>query len=322
MSNISINQTIKYTKNLSLLYVEDDLALQAQSKEFFEVLFERVVCASNGQEALEIYKHENFDIIISDIKMPIMDGIELTTIIKEMDPAQCVIITSAYNDAEYLMKFINLNIRQFLQKPINVDNMLETLYYVSKYIINATMVEEYRKTLEGTNKELKETNSELQSLVRILDSKLTQLAKKESSSEEIINILQINLFFTKEQLQEIEALELDMNGVLSLIDLSQNLTSSNLGVLANIFNSYADIIQLHKVYNPLAIKISALAENLHNTPDACIKNFEKISTDLESFIYVLRIWRRSLLNNETQKAFLLHISMINDIETILAVLTV
>jgi len=317
MSAITTDQTINFTKDLKILYAEDDLELQEQTKEFFEVLFSSVTVVNDGVQALEKYKKESFDIVISDIRMPIMDGIELTTKIRELNPQQCIIIVSAYNDNSYLLKFINLNIRQFIQKPIDIDNMLQTLYYTSKAIVNEKMVEEYRESLEESNKELTVKNRELQSLVRILDSKLLQIAKNSVGEEVSVNSSEATI--SKEHLNELKELEVDIGGAAVLINLSKNLTASNIQVLGSLFLSYAKILTVYKPYTELSQKISELGVALNNVPQNFIKRVSDISTLLESFIYVLRMWRAKVVHIEFSKAFELHSSMTNDISTIIAI---
>jgi CheY-like chemotaxis protein len=320
MNNATIDKTLKFTKDLKVLYVEDDLEIRTQTKEFFEVLFHSVVVVNNGKDALKIYNDEHFDIIISDVKMPIMDGIELTKQIKQINPSQCIIITSAYNDSEDLLKFINLNIKQFIQKPIDIDKMLETLYEVSRNIVNSNMVESYRKELEINNKELSKKNSELKSLVRILDEKLIQIAQHNKDNDTDIDLKKAIIKY--EHLNELKELEIDISGTAVLISLSNNLNGSTVKVLADMFLSYSKIVSNYEEYNSLSKNIKKLANILKEKPDNFIKKVDELSTLVESFIYVLRMWRKNLVEHNIKRAFDLHSSMINDIQTVIQILDI
>jgi len=317
MNSITTDMTINFTKELKVLYAEDDLDLQKQTKEFFEVLFKSVKVVNNGYEALSAYKQEDFDIVISDVRMPKMDGIELTTKIREINQLQNIIIISAYNDTEDLLTFINLNIRQFIQKPINIDSMLETLYTTSKSIVNEKMIEEYRTSLENSNKELTEKNTELSSLIRILDAKIAQIAK--GTAREIKTTDVSNAKITQENLLELKELEIDIDGATILIGLSKNLKISNIQVLGKMFREYSEILQNYKIYTNLASEIYELSSLLNNAPQNFIDRVTEITTLLESFIYVLRLWRGKVARNEFTKALELHISMINDVRTIISI---
>jgi DNA-binding response OmpR family regulator len=125
------------TKDLSLLLVEDYEPLRNDMAEVLEDLFETVVVASNGVEALGLYDEysaahqKSFDIVISDIEMPLMNGVDLCEILRQRDEEQQIIILSAHTDSEYLLRLINLGIAQFINKPIQHERLLNTLFFVS-----------------------------------------------------------------------------------------------------------------------------------------------------------------------------------------------
>jgi len=129
-----MDKLLKYTKNLNLLYVEDDKHLVKEMTELFSNFFDDIEIAYNGEEALNLYKKEKFDIIISDIKMPKMDGIELSKQIKEIDSEQEIIIISAYNDSNKLMSLIKIGISDFILKPLDFQQFLQTILKVSKNV--------------------------------------------------------------------------------------------------------------------------------------------------------------------------------------------
>lgn len=126
------------TKDLSLLLVEDYEPLRNDMTEVLEDLFKTVVVASNGVEALKLYRDyvqeqgKHIDIVISDIVMPYMNGVDLCELLRKENETQPIIVLSAYTDSEYLLRLINLGIAQFINKPIEPNELLETLYSVSE----------------------------------------------------------------------------------------------------------------------------------------------------------------------------------------------
>ncbi len=126
------------TKNLSLLLAEDYKPLRDDMAEILEDLFLTVAVAADGREALQSYQtyyenhHQYFDLVMSDIQMPQMNGIELCEALYEINPKQKIIILSAHTDSDYLLRLINLGIAQFITKPIKQDELLNTLYTVTK----------------------------------------------------------------------------------------------------------------------------------------------------------------------------------------------
>ena len=122
------------SQNLSILYVEDDTILRDQTVVIFKNLFKHVDVAVDGKEGLEMYHNyytnyaKYYDVIISDIQMPNLDGIGLSKEIFAINKLQKIIIVSAYNDKKYLIDLINIGVNGFMQKPLSTDNMLHTLY--------------------------------------------------------------------------------------------------------------------------------------------------------------------------------------------------
>jgi len=118
------------TQGLSLLIAEDYAPLRNELEEVMSDFFDKVIATSNGAEALTHYydyyqiHKKGFDLVISDIQMPSMDGINLTKSIRKLDKNQQIIILSAHTDREYLLELINLGVSQFIVKPIDYDELL------------------------------------------------------------------------------------------------------------------------------------------------------------------------------------------------------
>lgn len=118
----------KVTNNLTILYVEDETELRESVSIYLNKLFLKVVSVENGKEALEKYKLHNFDIIVSDIQMPIMSGLSMSQKIKNINPNQEIIITSAYSDSNYFLDSIKIGINGYIVKPIDYLQMNQELY--------------------------------------------------------------------------------------------------------------------------------------------------------------------------------------------------
>lgn len=132
----------KYTKNMRILVVEDYEVLQKSLKKIFTSLFMEVHVASDGVEALRLYKekkakNERYDIILSDIAMPNMDGVSLTKEIRALDKEQIILIFSAHQDSQYLLELINLEVRRFILKPVSLQNLLDEVLSVCKSLYDS-----------------------------------------------------------------------------------------------------------------------------------------------------------------------------------------
>ena len=114
--------------NITALYVEDENEVRNTLSSMIGDMFKNFITASNGKEGLEIFikEQDTIDIIITDINMPELNGLEMIEKINEIKSVP-VIITSAYNDNEFLHKAISLGVSSYVNKPINVKELFEEL---------------------------------------------------------------------------------------------------------------------------------------------------------------------------------------------------
>ncbi|MBU0720628.1 response regulator [bacterium] len=159
----SLKELKQLCSSLSVLYVEDDAQLQAMVSDYLKNIFAKVVSANDGLLGLENFKKNQFDLVITDIKMPNMDGIEMIRAIKKESPDQEVIILTAFSESDYLMDAIKLDISGYLLKPVDFNSMNSTLFRVVEKIIALRQNREYKLHLEEMVKEELQKNSELES---------------------------------------------------------------------------------------------------------------------------------------------------------------
>jgi len=194
----------KYAKDISILFVEDDREISKEMDLLLNEVFSNVKVAFDGIDALEQYnnyfeQNNNYpDLIITDIQMPNMNGIELIKKIYIKNPNQRIIVLSAHNESEYLMELVNLGIYRFILKPMDYDNFFEVIFKISKdiFIEKNSIVNEkevFIKLNENLfwNKDLKQLtfNDELIKLTKkefLLIDLLTKIPEKICINEEII----------------------------------------------------------------------------------------------------------------------------------------
>ena len=124
----------KMTSKLSVLFVEDDDAIRKDTTEILEVLFKEVQCAEDGKAGLQAYldhyekNDHHFDLVISDIMMPKMSGIDMAKEIVKHHENQQFIFISAYQDSDYLINLIEIGVSSFISKPITYETLITVLY--------------------------------------------------------------------------------------------------------------------------------------------------------------------------------------------------
>lgn len=111
----------------SILYVEDEQGIRDELEEFLQHFCEKLYVAKNGAQGLELYKKYTPEVIITDIKMPVMDGLDMAEEIKKIDDEAELIFTTAFNDSEYMLRAIELHATSYISKPINLDILTKTL---------------------------------------------------------------------------------------------------------------------------------------------------------------------------------------------------
>ncbi len=127
---------LKELKKIIILYVEDDDIIRTQTLSLFEKIFKKVYSASNGEEGIKLFTEhmQSLDVIVTDLNMPRMSGMEMAEEIHKVSKYIPVIFTTAYTDEAFLLKAISLNIDSYVTKPLKIKELTATiLTSVKKY---------------------------------------------------------------------------------------------------------------------------------------------------------------------------------------------
>ena len=119
-------------KELKILFVEDEVNISKLLKEALSDYFFSFTVAKNGEEGLQKFKKVNPDIVITDIMMPKLDGLDMTIKIKELNEETPIIVLSAFSDKEKLLKAIDIGITKYFIKPFDPEEVLEYLVFLAK----------------------------------------------------------------------------------------------------------------------------------------------------------------------------------------------
>lgn len=144
----TIKQLTANAKGMRVLYVEDEDLIRENNKIFLESIFAEVIVGRNGAEGLRSYETGQFEIVITDILMPEINGVAMIKKMKERNPDQYFIVTSACEDSSYLLELINLGVSRFLLKPIQTEQIIHVLDEVVKSIYNERKVVELTAQLK------------------------------------------------------------------------------------------------------------------------------------------------------------------------------
>lgn len=114
-------------KNMTILYAEDEVGIRENIADSLRYYAKEVYEAEDGREAYEIYKEKKPDIILSDIHMPNINGIEFVKKIRNEDRKVPIVMITAHTDKEYLLEAVELHMEKYIVKPVDIDDLFETL---------------------------------------------------------------------------------------------------------------------------------------------------------------------------------------------------
>ena len=122
-------------KNISILYVEDDVLTVEAFLDAFSDVFKKVHVAYNATDGFELFLKEKPDIVLTDLQMPKMSGLELIANIREINQAVPIIVNSAFNNTKFLLESINLHVNEYTMKPTDPYKLLTLFEKISKTIL-------------------------------------------------------------------------------------------------------------------------------------------------------------------------------------------
>jgi two-component system, OmpR family, response regulator VanR len=118
-------ELLEKLQNLSILYAEDEIGIRENISDSLSYYVKNVYQASNGEEAFEIYLDKKPDIILSDIHMPILNGIEFVKKVRKLDRKIPIVMITAHTDKEYLLAAIEQRLEKYIVKPIELEVLFE-----------------------------------------------------------------------------------------------------------------------------------------------------------------------------------------------------
>lgn len=157
---------LEMTKDMSVLYVEDDMKIQESMLRYLSKFFSFVASASNGQEALDEYKKKDFDIVITDLSMPVMNGIEMIEEMKKQNENQSIIITTAHTQSDYMLSAIKDGVDGYIIKPFDFTQLNTEIFKVAQKIHMLKENETYKFHL---NEMVREKTHALEDMIELHD---------------------------------------------------------------------------------------------------------------------------------------------------------
>jgi len=171
----NLKELLEHTQTLSVLFIEDNFDVRIQLMKLLENFFSDIDVEIDGEEGLRRFKEyyssngTYYDLIITDLSMPKVDGIRLCKEISKINEEQTILVVSAHTESEKLMKLIDIGIYKFLQKPVDYRDLLSTISSISEKLKNRKSF----KQLKSEFKSIRNNNVILNQLA--ITDKLTSI---------------------------------------------------------------------------------------------------------------------------------------------------
>jgi len=151
-----INELQKTSKDLKVLYVEDNKAAREETAKMLQNFFNHLDVKVDGAEGLEHFKSKKdyFDLIITDINMPNMSGIEMLENIRKIDEDIPCIVLSAHNETNFFLSTISLGVDGYLLKPLDIRQFINVLSKALKHVMLKKENIKYKQDLVDLNNDL------------------------------------------------------------------------------------------------------------------------------------------------------------------------
>lgn len=284
---ITAKQVYYFSRPLHVLYVEDDSNLRADMSALFESFFERIDTAVDGVDGLEKYNNHPYDIVITDINMPRMNGIEMAAKIHEMNPEQKIIAVSAHDESDILINLIQTGISSFILKPVQQQSILNILYPVCRDAhAQRDNIELYR-VLNEERAKLKENIRLLEAQINATNIKHSQLGELMGKRDDGVSDQLINDYFAKDEDEGDENvlfLKDDCDEMREMFNemperMMQYTLTHNPDYILEVVNSLSKVSSILLHYTPF---LDALAKSFSDLAIAIQENLERFGSMFES----------------------------------------
>ncbi len=167
-----VKELKKKAQKLSVLYVEDDPQIREEMAAFLNNFFRRVEVAADGEEGIKRFQSETFPLVVTDIKMPKLNGLAMAKEIKKLKKETKIIVTSAYDEKNLLIDAIENSIDHYLVKPIDFSDFIVYLYKTVSLINLERRVEKFNRHMQAV------LNYQDNMIMTLRDGKITSMNRK------------------------------------------------------------------------------------------------------------------------------------------------
>lgn len=302
------------SKSMTLMLVDDEEVTRELGEQMLAKYFRSITTAEHALDALSKYKEGVFDLIITDIRMPKMDGIQLSKEIKNRNPDQMILIFSAYSEIDYLIELMNAGVDGFLLKPMMGEGFLKNIHKACKHIHNRKMKQEFQQKLEESYIDLMEKEAWLRNIIEqtiVIQNQsiaMSQVIKKDAqydeamlkcirvehvkiSASDFIELHEGDLEHTRAELCMISE---NMEVIISRF--SHERTRENLLEVADAFTTYAVFLSSINEFMNLSCALGSLGKMLAN--EEMLERSVRMSDWVLKISEDLKKWQKAVFHEQ------------------------
>ncbi|MCD4757580.1 MAG: EAL domain-containing protein [Arcobacteraceae bacterium] len=166
-----MNNDVSRLKDITVLYCEDEQYLRDVTKGILETFTKKQYVAEDGAIGLELFKkyEDDIDLIITDVNMPNMNGLDMTKEIKAINPNIPIVVATAFSNSEYLLEAIELGVDKYVLKPINIKKLLDTMNQSLMYHELRDLYKDQLTHLPNRNALIKDVKNSDSTLLALID---------------------------------------------------------------------------------------------------------------------------------------------------------
>jgi len=307
------------SSGLTVLYAEDEVILRDSMQITLEKFFKKTLVAKNGQEAFELYKKEEVDIVLTDLNMPIMKGIELISCINELGKNPVIIVLSAHDESKLLQTLMNMDVDYFLNKPLEKESLINVLYKGCKSIEDQKLLKEYAEKLEEENILMSRKNKILEQKLRQLASQTNKVEKltstgKTSEIPEDATYYQTLLLDEKDELKDLSQ---DLDTYIMMMFQSQSLNKDYVKKLSQVYEKYASVLNSYSEFYELSHFLRVFSQSIISLNEKFLDEIEQTGIYFESLQMSLETFRQNVWSKEASDPRFYNASLKNDIQLII-----
>ncbi len=274
----------QHTLGYNILYVEDDANLRAATAKLFGQFFSTVDVADDGLMGLTLFEKNRYDLVITDVNMPHMNGVEMIRRIRALKPDQTILVTSAHSDADNLMALLDLGIDKFIVKPLNLHKLVDALIHLTLYI-------EHKSTTT-------------QAIIRPLQERIESLEQELSflRNQPIVSTPKSD--YMQSRVHALTTIHETLFSLLISIQMENELSTANKEHLSDLIAALIGELAAFGEAKMIVKLLGELGQKIQLQSSALSQHAEAATTAMEEIFVLLLAWYS---NTQTQEQIMTHL---------------